>query len=286
VIAAFDRRFFAPSAPERIAAVRVLVGLFGTVYVAARVPYILDIAELPRARFEPVGIFAGLGEPLPVWLVRGALLATVLLGVAFTVGWHYRAVAPLYAAALLAAMTYSNSWQHVAHTENLLELHTAMLAAPDPAYGWPLRLLSLLTVVTYVLAGVAKLRHGGSAWVSGDVLRDLIAHDNLRKIVLGDRHSPIGGELVRFGWVFPPLAFVSLLVELGAPVALLRGRVRAAWIAAAWLFHVFVLSLMAITFFYPLSGIAFASMLHPDVLLTRARHRSRRPARTDPALAT
>jgi hypothetical protein len=305
VLAAFDRRFFAPSMPQRIASVRVLVGAFGAIWVAARIPYVLDIAPLPAARFGPIGVFAPVDEPLPMWCVRVLLAATVLLGVAFTVGWRYRAVAPVYAVALLAVTTYANSWQHIGHVENLLVLHTAVLAiapaaaawslderrrtrnhvAPSADYGWPLRLMSLLTVLTYVLAGWAKLRHGGGGWVSGDVLRNLVAHDNLRKIVLGDVHSPIGGWLVAHGWLFPPMAFVSLTVELGAPLALLGGRIRYVWIAAAWLFHVGVLALMAITFFYPLSGVAFASMLHPDVLATRAWARLRRPAHTDPVLA-
>jgi vitamin K-dependent gamma-carboxylase-like protein len=300
MLTAIDRRLFAPSPPERIAAVRVLVGLFGTVYVAARASYILDISALPSNRFEPVGIAASLGEPLPMWTVRALIAATILLGAAFTAGWRYRTLAPMYAVGLLAVTTYSNCWQHVAHTDNLLVLHTAVLAVapaagawsldarrvglsppPQLGWGWALRLMSLLTVITYVLAGVAKLRHGGSVWVSGDVLRNLIAHDNLRKILLGDVHSPVGGWFVAHRWVFPPLALMSLAVEMGAPLALLGGRVRHVWVAAAWFFHVGVLALMAITFFYPLSGIAFASMLHPEVLVTRVSTKLRRPTATD-----
>jgi hypothetical protein len=156
---------------------------------------------------------------------------------------------------------------------------------PRAEFGWPLRLMSVITVLTYVLAGVAKLRHGGVDWISGDVLRNLVAHDNLRKIVLGDVHSPIGGWLVGHAWLFPPMALASCAVELGAPIALLPGRPRYAWIAAAWLFHVAVLVLMAITFFYPLTGIAYASMLRPDLMFVRIRDRMRRRAPTEPVLA-
>jgi hypothetical protein len=306
VIAALDRRLFAPSSAERIAAVRVLVGLFGTIYVAARTPYILDVARLPAARFEPVGVLSRLDAPVSIWLVRAVLALTLLLGAAFTVGWRYRVVAPLYAVGLLLAMSYSNSWQHLAHVENLLVLHTGVLAvAPAAAawsldrrrrvdrppamhadYGWPLRVMTVLTVITYVLAGVAKLRHGGGDWVSGDVLRNLIAHDNLRKILLGDVHSPIGGWLVSFGWLFPPMALASLVVELGAPMVFVGPRIRRAWVLAAWLFHLGVLALMAITFIYPLSGVAYASMLHPEVAVERIRARLPRRAPTDARLAT
>lgn len=297
MIAALDRRFLAPLPATRLAALRVLVGLFGTVYVVVRTPYILDVAGLPPSRFEPVGIARLLDEPLPLWAVRVLLAATALLGVAFTLGWRHRVVGPAYALALLASLTYSNSWQHVLHTENLLVLHTAVLAAAPAALvwsldgrrvatstdepsvsGWPVRLMSILTVITYVIAGAAKLRHGGIDWVTGDVLRNLVAHDNLRKIVLGDAHSPIGAELVAHAWLFPPMALASLVIELGAPLALVWRRARVAWVCAAWFFHLSVLALMAILFVYPLSGVAYASMLRPEALLRRVAARVRRPA--------
>ncbi len=49
-----------------------------------------------------------------------------------------------------------------------------------------------------------------------------------------------------------------LVVELGAPVALLGRRWAAWWSASAWLFHVGIVALMWISFAYPLSLIAFA----------------------------
>jgi hypothetical protein len=282
LIAAVERRFFEAGVPARLAAVRVLVGLFGTVFLIVRTGYLLDVAVLPPTRFAPVGPLAFLDEPVPVWSVKVAIALGIALGAAFTAGWRFRVTAPAYALVLLALTTYDNSWQHIAHTENLLVLHTAVLAiapsaaawsldarrrcaaVPAAAYGWPLRLMSLLTVATYVLAGWAKVRHGGMDWVTGDVLRNQIAHDNLRKITLGDVHSPLGGWLVRHGWLFPPMALASMVIELGAPLALVRGRVRAAWVTGAWLFHLGILALMAIMFAYPLSGVAFASLLHPE----------------------
>ena len=47
MISRFDERFLAPAPAERVAAVRVLVGAFGTIYVIARMPYILDVSALP-----------------------------------------------------------------------------------------------------------------------------------------------------------------------------------------------------------------------------------------------
>jgi hypothetical protein len=61
----------------------------------------------------------------------------------------------------------------------------------------------------------------------------------------------------------------TLLVELGAPVALLTGRWRTCWVVAAWGFHVGVLALMAISFPYQLTGVAFASFLRMEVVAER-----------------
>ncbi len=48
------------------------------------------------------------------------------------------------------------------------------------------------------------------------------------------------------------------LIELGAPVALLGGRIRTAWVIAAWLMHAGILAFMLVGFPYPLFGVAFA----------------------------
>lgn len=302
VVVAVRDRYFAPEVATRLAALRVLVGLFGTIFLLIRTDYLFDIAGLPAARFAPVGVLGGLDEPLPEWLVRTAVVATIALAVAFTVGWRHRVTGPLYALALLVVTTFDNSWQHIAHTENLVTLHTMVLAvapaadvwsldarragrsaadaaaAPHERYGWPVRLLSVITVCTYVLAGWAKLRNGGFDWLTGDVLRNQIAHDNVRKAVLGDRWSPIGAWLASHAWVFPPMALASVAVELGAPVALWRGRLRTLWVAAAWTFHFGVLVLMAILFAYPLSGVAYASFGHPEALWARVQARRARRA--------
>jgi hypothetical protein len=112
--------------------------------------------------------------------------------VAFTLGWRFRISAPLAALGLLWSLSYRNAWGMVFHTDNLLVLHVIALAcapaadawaigvrAPRPVppagYGWAIKLLAALTVATYVLAGIAKLRLGGLAWAGGEQLRNQIA---------------------------------------------------------------------------------------------------------------
>ncbi len=51
----------------------------------------------------------------------------------------------------------------------------AATGAAATRYGFPLKLMSIVTVLTYLLAGLAKLRTSGMDWVAGNVLRDQIA---------------------------------------------------------------------------------------------------------------
>ena len=274
------RSWLSEEAPaRRLAVVRILVGTYATVFVAIRSLHWLDVARLPVRRFDPVGVLGGLAGSLSPTAVAALSGAALVAAAAFTLGWRFRLVAPLFAVLLLVLTTHGNSWGQILHTENLLVLHVIILAfspadaayaigrrrpideTPRHDYGWALRIMTLVVVIAYVIAGLAKLRNGGFEWLTGDVLRNQVAHDNLRKIVLGDVHSPIGAWLVQFGWLFPPMAIASIFVEVGAPVVLLGGRWRTAWVGAAWAFHVGVLVLMAILFPYPISGIAFVSML-------------------------
>jgi hypothetical protein len=89
-----------------------------------------------------------------------------------------------------------------------------------------------------------------------------VAFDNLRKAVIGAPGSPVAEAVLGAGWLWPVLAAVTVVVELGAPVVLLgRRRLTTAWIAGAWGFHVGILAIMAIAFPYQLLGVAYAPLL-------------------------
>jgi hypothetical protein len=241
---------------------------------------------LPR-QFQPVGVASLLEQPVGAGVLYAGLAVCFVLGACFTLGVGYAVTAPGFALALLALMTYRSSWGMVLHTDNLLVVHVLLLALapaaqawsidawrarlrgaapaePEARFGWPLRALSIATTTCYVLAGVAKLKLAGGAWLGGELLRAHIAYDNLRKLELGASIVPLGPWLVRHRAIFPPLAVVTLLVELGAPIALLGQRWAAAWVAAAWFFHVAVLLTMSIGFTYQLSGVAYLSFFAVD----------------------
>ncbi|XXY47259.1 HTTM domain-containing protein [Sorangium sp. So ce269] len=295
-----DRAFFAEAPAERLAIVRLLVGGFALVYLCVRAVHLQRVGHLPPESFRPVGVISVLSAPLPLWAVRGLLGAAIAAGAAFVAGYRFRVAGPLFGALLLWVLSYRNSWGMVFHTENLLVLHVIALSlgaaadaysldarragalsappAPDGRYGWPLRLLCAITVTSYFIAGITKLRNSGLDWAMSDILRNYVAYDNVRKIALGDTHSPLGGALVRYRFLFPPLALASLAMELGAPLALFSRRVAVVFCSAAWLFHLGVLLTMAILFPYPLLGIAFAGFFELEKMRDL-----RRPRRAGPA---
>lgn len=279
-LAAADRRFRAPAPPERLAVLRLLVAGFALAYLLVRLPHLVQVARTDDPRFDPIGPLAWLDGPVPAPVGLAVLAVAVASGAAAVAGWRWRLTGPVFALAFLAVTTYRSSWGQIFHTDNLVCLHLLVLAvspaadawsldarrrggpppAPGPSHGWPVRVLSLLTVGTYAVAGWAKLRNGGIGWLDGDVLRHHIAHDALRKQLVGASHSSLGAVVLEHRWLFPPMAVLTLVLELGAPAALAVRRLRVPWAAAAWAFHLGVLALMSIGFPYPLSGIAFASL--------------------------
>jgi hypothetical protein len=279
-----ERWLLAPGPAARLALVRLLVGSFATIYLLVRSPVLADFRGMAAPRFEPVGLAAVLAAPLAAQLAFAAWAACVVLCALFALGARFRWTGPLAALALLWVTSYRNSWGMVFHTDNLLVLHMLALGATpaaadvlsvdaarrgvvrdsvadDARYGWPVRLVSALTVATYVLAGIAKLKVSGLEWAAGEVLRSTIAHDAVRKAAVGSIYSPLGAWLVQHSWPFPIFGAFTFVVELGAPLALLGGRWALAWAALALSFHFGVLATMAIAFPYPLSGIALASLL-------------------------
>lgn len=263
---------------ERLALLRVLVTGYAVAYLVIRAPQLWDLAALADTapgRWDPVGPFTLVDQPWPAWAVRALIPATIVAGVLAALGRAWALTAPATAIGVLLLTSYESSWGQILHTENLLVLHLIVLAVAAVVDGGTgarrtqdlaPRVMVVIVVVAYVLAGWAKLRVSGWHWVSGDALLHHVAHDGLRKELVGSWSSPIGAWAVGHPWVFPPIAALSLLVELAAPLALLGGRIRDLWVAGAWLFHLGVLVVMAILFPYQLTLVAFAPLFVARVL--------------------
>ena len=301
-LVALDRWYFTPAPALRVAVLRVLVIGFSLAWLIGLAPLLIANVRMPARQFAPVGVVSILDAPLAAGLVVGVWLVSVAAGVAAVLGWRWRVSGPLFALGLLWVTSYRNSWGMVFHSENLVVMHALVLAllpaadawsldarrsgrdpsaamTLDPRYGWGPKLMATITALAYVLAGVAKLRNAGHLWLEGEVLLGHVAWDNLRKIELGAGYSPLGAVMSTFPIVFIPLAWTSVVLELGAPLALLGRRLAWIWAIGMWLFHVGVLLIMAIMFAYPVSGIAFAPLFAVELPLLRLadRIRAKRP---------
>jgi hypothetical protein len=272
----------------RLGALRFLVGGFAFVYLVARFAHLWRLSRLPASQLSPTGILTLLDHRLATWQWHALLIATTGLALAFALGVKHRVLAPLFALAFLVTISYRNSWGMIFHTENLLVLHVGILAFAPSAdawrwrgdkdertyadswrYGWPIFLMSMVTVLAYALAGYAKLRFGGLSWASGEVLRNYVAMDNLRKLLLGDTFSPLAAPFMRLDLAFTFLASGSLALELLAPLSLVSPRFARLWVPGMIGFHIGIVALMAIVFPYPLCGLAFASFYRCEKLMER-----------------
>lgn len=285
--------WFAPAPAERLAAVRILVGTFALCWVAGRLVETHAVSQLGRSQWNPTGVVGILGAPLPPLLVLFIAILTCVLIACFTLGVQYRFTAPLAAVAVLWTLSYRNSFGMIFHTENLLVLHMIALACapaadvwaidraptrpPEAGYGWNLKLLAAITTATYLMAGIAKLRIAGVAWLDGEQLRNQIAVDNLRKALLGDSIAPLATPFLDHPSGFTVFSVMTIVLELSAPIVLVLPRLARIWVLAAWGFHAGVVLLMNIWFPYPLLGLAFLPLLHAERPVARLlawwRHR-------------
>jgi len=287
-LAALDARLRAPAPAVRLATLRLLLGAYAVISLLIQAPKMADFRSMDPERFEPVGLAAVLDGALPPTLAMVLFALCIGAGCAFATGLRFAISGPAFALLYLWVTSYRNSWGMVFHTDNLPVIHALVLGLTPAAdalsldhragraregdgrlYGWPIRLLVAITVTVYLIAGLAKLRNSGMDWADGEILRNYIAFDCVRKIQSGSIHSPVGAWLVQYAWPFPIIGYASLVMELGAPLSLLSAGFGRAWAICAFAFHGGVLVIMAIAFPYPLSGVAFASLFRCERLWER-----------------
>ena len=87
--------WFAPAPAERLAALRIAIGAYALVYVLARGPELISIAQLHRGSFDAIGVTRILSSRSRRGSRSRSRCATVVLLVLFTLGIAYRDVAPL-----------------------------------------------------------------------------------------------------------------------------------------------------------------------------------------------
>ena len=285
-------QLFLPSAPAtRLAVVRVLTGAFALWYIHVTNGWIAIFDDSPRSVFAPIGVTSHLSDPLSGTTLVLLSQATLLSGILFTLGLLWRISGPAFAGLLLYTMTYRNSWSMVFHHENMLVIHVLILslapaagalaldpwlsrkwpvlrrlgfAPPGPAgerwiEGWVLKMMQIGATVPYVVAAVAKVRSkSGWAWALGDNLHDQVMMNAIYYELLRGMAPPITFEVNHWTWIWTVLAIGTLILEFGAPLALLGGRWALTVVLGLFSLHWGILWIMGIPFSYQLCGIAFA----------------------------
>jgi hypothetical protein len=285
-----SRWWFAPMPATRLAAVRIIVGLFAVWYCGRRIDLYHDVARTDPALFAPIGITSWMGAPMPPEWFDWIVICMMGLITAFLFGWKYRWTAPALAIVSLWVITYRNSWSMIYHSENAMWLQILVLSlAPaadrwsldawlrrsrdgvhrlssdspgeSGAYGWPLRLMAMGTAVTYFLAGVAKVAgESGWSWAMGESLRRQIAVDGLRKELFGSHAPELAYLLYDHLWLFTLLGVGTLVLELGAPLWVIHRAIGKLWAVQTWAMHVGIWLIMGIRFEYCLTGVIFACL--------------------------
>lgn len=284
--------WFSGAPAARPAILRLLVGAFAFWYLLPRYSMFVALGRSDPSMFEPVGVASLLPGPIPAGVFQALVIANLIACAAFFLGLWHRYTGPAFAALLLIVLCYRNSWSMIYHNDNVLVLHVLILGlapaadaisldgwwrrhrggrphladprAPDPVegwrYGWPIRLMCTVTVLTYLICGVAKVAGPlGWSWATGEALRGQVAVDGLRKELLGGGATPMAFALYEHIHLFTVMAAGSLALELGAPLALANRRLGWLWAFATFAMHWGIYSVMGISFRYPLSGVIFAS---------------------------
>lgn len=295
----------------RIGLVRALIGGYTLYYLARRRRMFRRLARTGPELFAPVGPVRVLRKPVPPAVADAFTDATLVSAALFTLGVGGPVAGRVHAVLLTWTLAYRNSWSMIFHSDNLLVLHTIALSAgratdavsvdaalrrsgprvapgtcaaridtgaaridtAHPRYGWPLHLMNATTAAAYLIAGVAKVAgESGWCWVRGDGLRRQVTVDALRKKVYGSHASPLAYRLYRNRrWLFTGMAVTSLVIELGAPLALADRRLGRLWAVGGFLMHWGILAVMGIKFRYQLCGVGFVSWFEVERVLTILR---------------
>jgi hypothetical protein len=292
ILGRLDRFWFVEAPASGLGILRVLVGGYAVWLLQFRFNSIIESTRLPASQFQPVGVVSFLTAPLPPQVISSLLTLAAVLSVLFTIGLAYRVTGPLFAVVLLTVLTHWASWGSVNHPDALVTAHVLILgltraadavsvdalirawrqrggrvraaALPNPAgawqYGFAIKLMCAVTATSYFLAGIAKVSSShGWGWGTGEVLLRQVAWDGLRKELVAQPPPPEAAFIYQHVWLFAVLAVGSLIVELGAPLALLHRRLGYLWVLAAFPMHWGIYFVMGITFRYYLCGLAYAS---------------------------
>jgi len=244
---------FSTGSGRRLAAVRI--GLCSTLAFRLSRPVYLGLSGQPKALYRPLSFMHLFGSMPSPSLTEAAQIAGVTAAVLAAAGLLARITLPTAWACGILLNGMATSIGKVVHNDVLLLLALVpLLAAPtsewwsldalfsrrshdrdwSARYGWPVKTAMVVAAGGYFFTGLAKLVFSGLAWALSSNLRwalyqssDGRGHPNALAIFIADR--PIIAHLI---------AAMTLVIELGFPLVLLRPKLAWFFVPAAVGLHI------------------------------------------------
>jgi len=224
--------------------------------------YQLWLTTLDSSQYHPIPTLKvllfpfGWGARPDAMFLHALWLGAIVSGICALVGLYTRPSLLFFAAANTLLVAHAYSYNEAHHTEALMTIAFWALAfgpsgaawsldelrgrvrcaastmrfepqsaepRKDPLARWPLRLMQWLLVLSYVSAGISKLRNGGLEWFNGYTLAYLVGADGVQ------RGSASGVWLAQQIPLLRIFSVVAVATELGFVGAVLLPRF-------AWLF--------------------------------------------------
>lgn len=244
-----NRWFFAPEDPYPYALFRIGIGLTALLQLLSYLPYVSqfysDHGYYPRSAMavvesapNPVSFYLLSGSPGWAWV---CFLATLLLALAFTLGYRTRWVTPLLWFSLLSLVNrnlFATDGVYVLLVQLLLPLSFVDTGAvlsldarrrgaeePPAIEAWIGRLLRLQFCIVYFWSGLYKLM--GAAWTDGSAVKLALANPAWRRFDMS--------WFLSQGWFDDFLGLFSCVTpwwELSFPLLVLLGPLR--WAAVGF----------------------------------------------------
>jgi hypothetical protein len=280
--ARWHQYWFAPVAPDNLAVCRILFyGSFFLFYTF--LPRFGDFAawgHVSPVFWKPVWSFSVLGIPqLPVPVLLGlqeiwkaalflsciglftrmsatvsAFLGFYLLGLPQNFGKIHHYDAFLVFALVIMAMSrcgdrYSvDEWLTSVHFRGSRGTHPAPPARPPSGeYTWPVKAMWLVMSLVFFAAALAKLKHSGLDWVTGDSMSIWLVEHQYH-IANTDPFTSWGPRIARIRGLPHLLAATSIGLELGYPLAMFSRRARWIFVPGVALMQLSIHALMGPTF--------------------------------------
>ena len=230
---------------KEIAIVRIL--FFSLEYfLLARGNYFKLWAYVPSELWHPNGLMTFVEDPKSIQ----ALIPYIFMFWKFTlpllvVGLAYRIVAPLNAVAGFILINFAHSFGYQTHTfmpivlgslvlsfapaNTVLSLDKFIFRKPsifgEDRNKLGLFNLRLILCLVYFSAGLSKIINGGISWINSDTLRNyfIMAYINYPDVNPTARQLSLNTLLYDYPIVCRILAVVVIMIEIAAPLALLKG---------------------------------------------------------------